>query len=164
TRRAAPSCGAALGNAAGGPIVWKDGKRQRPGRLPTDLAMSHDNREPPVTRLTLRTLLVGGGLFLFAAAAAAEPPPAEGLPPPRPVAPGPPAVPYAAMTVHRKSAYDVWQNYGVDHYGRFRPRVISTPYGAYYRSNGAPYPWTLTHQNEILPYVVEPATFGGPWR
>ncbi len=39
---------------------------------------------------------------------------------------------------------DVWQLYGVDQGGRFRPRVIYSPAGAYYLYNRQPFPWTTT--------------------
>jgi hypothetical protein len=49
----------------------------------------------------------------------------------------------------------VWQYYGVDRTGYFRPRVVYSPYGSYYQYNGAPFPWTTTHQREFMPYVVD---------
>jgi hypothetical protein len=55
----------------------------------------------------------------------------------------------------RRSAYDVWQYYGVDRRGFFRPLVVYSPYGAYYLYDGAPFPWTTTHQREFMPYVVD---------
>jgi hypothetical protein len=56
---------------------------------------------------------------------------------------------------HRKSHYAVWDLYGVDRTGHFRPRVIYAPSGAYYLYNGEPYPWVTTHEREIMPYVVD---------
>jgi hypothetical protein len=56
---------------------------------------------------------------------------------------------------YRRSAYEVWQNYGVDRRGFFRPLVIYSPYGSYYRYDGTPFPWTTTHQREFMPYVVD---------
>jgi hypothetical protein len=56
---------------------------------------------------------------------------------------------------HRKSHYAVWDLYGVDRTGHFRPRVIYAPTGAYYLYNGEPYPWVTTHEREIMPYVVD---------
>jgi hypothetical protein len=56
---------------------------------------------------------------------------------------------------YRKSAYDVWQYYGVDRTGHFRPRVVYSPYGAYYLYNGKPFPWTTTHPLDWMPYVVD---------
>jgi hypothetical protein len=34
-----------------------------------------------------------------------------------------------------------WSLFGVDQMGRFRPRVVLSPYGSYYLHNGEPYPW-----------------------
>jgi hypothetical protein len=56
---------------------------------------------------------------------------------------------------HRTSRYDVWQFYGVDRSGRFRPRVILSPHGAYYLYNGQPFPWVSNHPMEFAPYVVD---------
>lgn len=42
----------------------------------------------------------------------------------------------------RPSRYAVWQLYSVDQRGQFRPRVVDTPYGAYYLYNGQPFPWS----------------------
>jgi hypothetical protein len=56
---------------------------------------------------------------------------------------------------NRISRYEIWQHYGVDRFGRFRPRVVLTPYGAYYSYNGAPYPWLTTHSLEFMPLVVD---------
>src|SRR5262249_7440580 len=55
----------------------------------------------------------------------------------------------------RASRYEVWQYYGVDRFGRFRPRVILSPYGAYYLYNGQPYPWVTTHEADFLRHVVD---------
>ena len=55
---------------------------------------------------------------------------------------------------HRQSRYAVWDFYGVDRTGHFRPRVIYSPYGPYYLYNGEPYPWVTTHERDIMPYVV----------
>jgi hypothetical protein len=55
----------------------------------------------------------------------------------------------------RRSAYEVWQYYGVDRRGFFRPLVVYSPYGAYYLYDGAPYPWTTTRPREYMPYVVD---------
>jgi hypothetical protein len=53
----------------------------------------------------------------------------------------------------RRSDYEVWQNLAVDRYGRFRPVVIMSPYGDYYRYNGQPYPWRQLNPQNIMPYV-----------
>jgi hypothetical protein len=63
--------------------------------------------------------------------------------------------PYAPPVYYRRSAYEVWQYYGVDRQGQFRPRVIYSPSGAYYLYNGAPFPWTSTRQLEFMPYAVD---------
>ena len=73
------------------------------------------------------------------------------LPAPRPLTS---PVPYKVYSTPRVSRYEVWQNYGVDHYGRFRPLVIYSPYGPYYRYNGEPYPWFPVKTWEMMPYIV----------
>ncbi len=72
---------------------------------------------------------------------------------PLPFPPGPhrSTIPYSFPRV---SKYAVWQNYAVDQFGRFRPVVIYAPSGAYYNFNHAPYPWMITHNWEISPFVV----------
>src|SRR5215471_383058 len=76
------------------------------------------------------------------------------LPPPR-IVETPPVTVIGWQPIYRRSAYEVWQNYGVDRHGFFRPLVVYSPYGAYYRYNGAPFPWTTTHQREFMPYVAD---------
>lgn len=61
-------------------------------------------------------------------------------------------VPAVPTGFYRVSAYEVWQNLAVDRSGYFRPRVMYTPYGAYYRYNGQPYFWTTTKQLNFIPY------------
>jgi hypothetical protein len=43
--------------------------------------------------------------------------------------------------VPRSDTIDVWQHYGVNRFGRFVPRVIVYPEGAYYSRDLQPYPW-----------------------
>jgi hypothetical protein len=100
---------------------------------------------------------VGGVLFLFLAVVgsvqADEP-----LPPPRslPVEPvAPPVVIYPPLIHHRTSAYDVWQYYGVDRFGHFRPVVVDTPRGAFYLYNGQPYPWITIRPRSYMPYATD---------
>jgi len=38
----------------------------------------------------------------------------------------------------------VWQLYSVNSQGQFVPRVVYSPYGAYYLYNGRPFPYTTT--------------------
>jgi hypothetical protein len=49
----------------------------------------------------------------------------------------------------------VWQFYGVDRTGRFRPLVVQSPYGAYYRYDLSPYPWSATRQGSWSGYIVD---------
>jgi hypothetical protein len=81
----------------------------------------------------------------------------ETLPAPRPV-PAPIIYPpaFSPRPYYRKSAYEVWQYYGVDRQGRFVPRVVRSPYGDYfYLYNGVPYTWTTSHQLDFMPYAVD---------
>jgi hypothetical protein len=50
---------------------------------------------------------------------------------------------------------EVWQYYGVDRSGRFLPRVVLSPHGAYYLYNGRPYPWTTTRPGLHMPYALD---------
>lgn len=77
----------------------------------------------------------------------------EPLPPPRAVPSEPPLV--VVSPYYRTSAYAVWQLYGVDRTGNFRPRVVFGPNGAYYLYNGQPYPWVTTHLRDIMPYAKD---------
>jgi hypothetical protein len=61
---------------------------------------------------------------------------------------GPVMLPY-----ERRNRLDVWQYYAVDRQGRWRPRVIYSPYGPYYLYNGAPFPYTSTRMSEFMPYA-----------
>lgn len=105
-----------------------------------------------------RASLLAGVVVLLSQGVASAQPPDEALPPPRealrefPVLPMP-SSPYP--TYERTSRYDVWQNYGVDRHGFFRPRVIYSPAGAYYRYDGQPYPWAITHSLDFMPYATE---------
>jgi hypothetical protein len=79
----------------------------------------------------------------------------DALPPPR-VVPGQVApAPMVVMPIYRVSQYAVWDYYAVDRGGYFKPRVIATPYGAFYPLTGRPYPWTTTHQREYMPYAMD---------
>ena len=42
----------------------------------------------------------------------------------------------------RTDTREVWVHYGVNRLGRFVPRVIQTPYGAYYSRDLQPYPFS----------------------
>jgi hypothetical protein len=107
----------------------------------------------------LMGLLVGVVLSFSTTAGAAEPP-ASDLPRPRElpaltVLPAAPVMP----SFYRPSHYEVWQYYDVGQQGRWVPRVVYAPHGAYYLSNGAPYPWATNY-----PRYWQPAIMGTPYR
>jgi len=90
--------------------------------------------------------------FLFAdAGRAADPAKVEALPMPREIKAAP-VIPMGSMRTNR---YDVWQYYEVNRFGRFRPLVIESPYGAYYRINGHPYPWASTQPLNWKIMIIE---------
>jgi hypothetical protein len=102
-------------------------------------------------RLLFALLLTG---VICTSARADEPkktPEAEKIPAPK-VQIEPPIVvmPY----VPRSDTRDVWQHYGVNAQGRFVPRVIVLPFGAYYSRNLEPYPWTPNRPTAVLPRLV----------
>ena len=115
-------------------------------------------------------------LMLTMPLCAAEPPQPEQLPPPKTVTPQlvpPPSVvqplplapaPFIGqahplglppVVTTRRSDYEVWQNLAVDRFGQFRPVVIMSPSGDYYRYNGKPYPWRTINPQNIMPYVTD---------
>ncbi len=99
---------------------------------------------------TVRTLLAVVFFLTVGSLVADEP-----LPPPRkePVEIKPaPVIVYPHVRV---SAYAVWDHYAVDRNGFFRPRVIDTPYGAFYSYTGKPYPWTTTNSRNYMPYAAD---------
>jgi hypothetical protein len=104
-----------------------------------------------------RVAVAGASLFLTGTGWAADPVQGELLPPPRSVTPGPaiPVVVFPAPIYEPVSAYEVWQSYGVDRSGRFRPRVIYTPSGFFYYQNGARFPWPTVNAMEFMPYAVD---------
>jgi hypothetical protein len=110
----------------------------------------------PVVRLSLLAALLSLQSPLRAADPAAEPLPAPRLlvPPQTPqVVPEVTVHPFAGF--YRPSHLAVWDYYGVDRFGRYRPRVIYSPYGSYYLYNGEPFPWTQVRQREIMGYIVD---------
>jgi hypothetical protein len=58
-------------------------------------------------------------------------------------------------TYQRSDTRDVWQHYGVNAFGRFVPRVIVTPHGAYYSRTLDPYPWPYNRPSAIMPMAVD---------
>ena len=110
------------------------------------------------------------GLIVFAGFASVSPVGGDDtLPTPRPV-PGTPAVPGPVVVpppvapalpqYYRRSAYEVWQYYGVDRQGYFKPLVIYPPGGhAFYAYSGKPFPWAGVYTQEFTPAVQ-----GTPYR
>jgi hypothetical protein len=103
----------------------------------------------------MRHLLAVGvlaALGLSATAKADDP-----LPPPRVMpgagAPLPPVYRLPPPPYYRTSAYEVWQYYGVNRAGQWRPRVMYLPHTAFYLQTGQPYPWAVTHTTEFMPYA-----------
>ena len=101
-------------------------------------------------------------LILGLSTAAAEPiaapkPEPIAAPRPEPIAAPPPVPPayFVGPPIIRIDRYAVWQNYAVDRQGYFRPRVIDSPYGAYYFVNGRPYPWATVHPLNFMPYASD---------
>jgi len=89
-------------------------------------------------------------LFGFGGPARAADPPKEGqLPPPKPL-----LVTVPGEGQLRTNRYAVWQYYGVDRFGQFRPMVVNTSHGAYYLINGQCYPWATTHPLEFMRVLV----------
>jgi hypothetical protein len=111
-------------------------------------------------RTTGALLVLLGLAGIGNAAEPAAPPPVEVAPE---LAPAPQPLllpqPLPPLGYYRVSAYEVWQNLAVDQRGFFRARVIDTPYGAFYRYNGQPFPFTTTQ-----PYLYTPVRTGTPYR
>jgi hypothetical protein len=105
------------------------------------------------------------GLFLIGfGQVQADPVQSEQLAPPRELArPAMPAPP-VYYVYPRVSRYAVWQDYGVNRYGKFRPLVIDSPYGAYYRYNHEPFPWVQMYPGEVNPEVLGSPTGRPPVR
>ena len=57
--------------------------------------------------------------------------------------------------VPRSDTLDVWQHYGVNRFGRFVPRVIVYPEGAYYSRDLQPYPWQQNRPTAVLGQKVQ---------
>ncbi len=111
---------------------------------------------------SLRPAFVLCGMLLAAPSVVAQPPAGEMLPPPRAVPQPPvmaPPVPVEMMLFPRHNRYEVWQYSSIDRAGRWRPLVNYTAEGAWYRYDGAPYPWMTTHPETFRPLAVEPANF-----
>lgn len=140
-------------------LVWRNIPRVR-SSCPLDTCQDcwRDDMIRPILFFARLAALFPLGVSVIAA----EPVQEELPPPPRqlpaevvPFVPGPPPIsPY-----YRTSRYDVWQWYGVDRFGNFRPRVALTPYGAFYVYDGSPYPFLPINQQDVTPSVM-----GTPYR
>jgi hypothetical protein len=99
-------------------------------------------------------------LLLLPLPARAEPP-VEKIPAPRPlpqteIIPPPPLL-YPPLQPPVRPEFgkrSVWQFYGVDRAGRFRPLVIQGPYRSFYRYDLTPYPWTGNRTDHQMPFIV----------
>src|SRR5947209_20523472 len=99
----------------------------------------------------MRTLPILLAIVLFLSPALAFgqevlPPPRELLPLPKETLPLPaplvlvPVMPWP-VAYYRVSAYEHWQHLSPDAYGRWGPRVLTTPHGTVYSATGKPYYW-----------------------
>ncbi len=100
--------------------------------------------------------VLGVHVLLASSVAAADPVPDQ-LPAPRliPAEPVPEAVFAPPPAFQRTNRYAIWDYYGVNRYGQFRPLVVYSPYGSYYKYNGQPFPWVQSYQREFMPYIVD---------
>ncbi|MSQ95554.1 MAG: hypothetical protein EXR98_13485 [Gemmataceae bacterium] len=55
----------------------------------------------------------------------------------------------------RQDTIDVWQHYAVGTRGRFVPRVIVTPFGAFYSRDLSPFPWVHNRTTALMPNAVD---------
>lgn len=87
--------------------------------------------------------------------------PPEKLPVPQ-LLPGPVGMPMpmpmpdpTTVSFQRVSMYDRWQNYSVDRYGYFRPRVVLDLPMTYYYANGRAFPLLPVRQIDYIPHIVD---------
>lgn len=55
----------------------------------------------------------------------------------------------------RQSRMAVWDYYGVDRQGYFRPRVVWTPEAQFFLYNAAPYPMASVKPMSVIPLIVD---------
>lgn len=70
-----------------------------------------------------------------------------------------PADGFGSPAYFRTNRYDVWQSYGVNRWGFYRPLVVYTPSGSYYQFDGIEYPFAELHQRTWIRSVG-----GSPYR
>jgi hypothetical protein len=82
---------------------------------------------------------------------------AQPLPAPRPLPPAfvPPPSTFPPPPPFRRSAYEIWQYYGINNTGWFLPLVIDDGFGGVYRSDGTPYTGISTHMINYMPYGMD---------
>ncbi len=98
-------------------------------------------------------------VFSLAASVAADEPAkpkdqSRTLPPPTPVTPL--VLPYyLPSSLPHPGSREIWQYYGVDQTGRWRPRVILAPGDSYYLYNGQPFGQTTVQPRLFMPYAID---------
>ncbi len=109
-------------------------------------------------------LLMFSLLFAWCAPALGAQQPDEVLPQPLPAGPSaqlmpqgsyPPVFPVVPPRRPLPGTREVWQYMGVTETGRYRPRVVLSPYGSYYYYNGEPYPWITNRSQIYMPYALD---------
>jgi hypothetical protein len=65
------------------------------------------------------------------------------------------ATPIEILPYQRINRRAVWQYYGVDRHGTWRPRVVWSAFGAYYLFNGEPYYYAPTRPRDFMPYATD---------
>jgi hypothetical protein len=112
----------------------------------------------------IRTVAVLCAIFLSSTLVHADDKPAKDDKPfeaPAPRAVAPPVVIqdylpyYLPSSLPKPGTREVWQYYGVDSRGRWLPRVVLSPYGAYYSHSGEAFYYTTTQPRLFMPYVVD---------
>jgi hypothetical protein len=104
--------------------------------------------------------IVASGLVLLGGVAWSAEPGGTVLPAPR-VVPGEVVV-VPSVEYVRPNPYDVWQNYGVNRFGQFRPLVAPSPDGLRYVYNGVRYPWWQNYPGNFQTTISNAATFQQP--
>jgi hypothetical protein len=67
----------------------------------------------------------------------------------------PPVFPALPPERPRTGTREAWQYLGVTETGRWRPRVILSPHGAYYYYSGEPYPWPTLRPSSYMPFALD---------
>lgn len=67
----------------------------------------------------------------------------------------PPIFPAVPPQLPRPGTREQWQYLGVTDTGRWRPRVILSPYGSYYYYSGEPFGWITSRPSSYMPYALD---------